>query len=199
MWMACSPGGRFFTLSWISTPDPVALITAEPALSPAPFLSSTLTVFPELDSDRVATTNGRTNTAKVLRFMPTVYDRVEKKSTALEFPRRTSTFPLIFPALFLNVDPQLFGLLVEMATLQAESPGSLGNLVTRTFQFGKYGLSLKALYPLRQRSRSHVRWSVRHRQHQVNRRSTDAFVVCQQHQPFHYIAQFTNVPWPGMV
>src|SRR5580698_2059790 len=69
MCMPCSPGGRFFRLSWISTPGPAVLITAEPALSPPPFLIPTLTALAKLDGDNAKSATGRKKTANVLVFM----------------------------------------------------------------------------------------------------------------------------------
>src|SRR5580698_3037295 len=78
MWMACSPGGRFFRSSWITTPDPVDLITADPAFSPPPFFSLTLTVLAELDSDNATTATVRKNRVRICRFMASVYASLRK-------------------------------------------------------------------------------------------------------------------------
>jgi hypothetical protein len=57
-------------------------------------------------------------------------------------------FSLFFSTLFLNIDPELLGFLVEMAALQAETFGSICNVVIASLQLGENRFTLEILYPV---------------------------------------------------
>jgi len=57
---------------------------------------------------------------------------------------------LFFSTLLLNIDSELLGFLVEMATLQTEGLGGIRNVIIAPLQLGENRLTLEILHPLGQ-------------------------------------------------
>src|SRR6266511_97616 len=75
-----------------------------------------------------------------------------KNSAPGSLKSQPKTLDLFFAPLLANINTQLLGLFVEMATLQAECPCGIRHVKACTFQFGENYLALESLHAVGKRS-----------------------------------------------